>query len=56
MKSQDSNVPNFVKNEKLIAWVDEIASHCQPDSVHWCDGRPEMIICVQQFERYVYTT
>jgi phosphoenolpyruvate carboxykinase (GTP) len=25
-------------NEKLLAWVQEIAKLCQPDTVHWCDG------------------
>ncbi|HUR18139.1 MAG TPA: phosphoenolpyruvate carboxykinase, partial [Acidimicrobiales bacterium] len=25
-------------NEKLIAWVDEIADLTQPDAVEWCDG------------------
>jgi len=26
------------KNEKLNAWVKEVADLCQPDSIYWCDG------------------
>ena len=25
-------------NKKLLAWVDEVAKLCEPDSIHWCDG------------------
>ncbi len=25
-------------NQKLLAWVDEVAALTQPDAVHWCDG------------------
>ena len=25
-------------NKKLLAWVDEIATLCQPDNIVWCDG------------------
>ena len=32
---------NASKNEKLNAWVEEVAGMCQPDKVHWCDGTKE---------------
>ena len=25
-------------NKKLLAWIDEIATLCQPDNIVWCDG------------------
>ena len=28
-------------NAELLAWVDEIATQCIPDQVHWCDGSEE---------------
>ncbi len=31
-------VPSYVKNQKLIRWVEECATLCKPDKVHWCDG------------------
>ena len=27
-----------VRNQKLLAWVEQVASMCQPSSVYWCDG------------------
>ncbi len=30
--------PAFVKNQALIHWVEEMATLCQPDNIHWCDG------------------
>jgi len=38
MTSQISSAPAHVRNEELIAWVDEVAAMVQPDRVHWCDG------------------
>lgn len=30
--------PSYVKNQKLLNWVDECISLCKPDKIHWCDG------------------
>ncbi len=30
-----------VKNEQLRKWVEEVASLCEPDKIHWCDGSQE---------------
>ncbi|MEA3188782.1 MAG: phosphoenolpyruvate carboxykinase, partial [Chthoniobacter sp.] len=29
------------KNEKLLAWIEEMAVLCEPDQVFWCDGSDE---------------
>ena len=36
-----SAAPAFVKHQRLIAWVGEIAALTQPDHVHWADGSQE---------------
>ena len=35
------NPPAFVKNQKLIDWVADIAALTLPDQVYWCDGSQE---------------
>ncbi|MCX6050692.1 MAG: phosphoenolpyruvate carboxykinase (GTP) [Chloroflexi bacterium] len=32
------DVPDYVMNAKLRAWVAEMIELCQPDHVQWCDG------------------
>lgn len=31
-------IPNYVTNTKLRAWIEEQVALCKPDQVHWCDG------------------
>ena len=32
------NLPSYVKNARLIAWVAEIAALTEAADIHWCDG------------------
>lgn len=34
-------IPEYVKNQKLIDWVKEVSDLCKPDSIYWCDGSEE---------------
>lgn len=34
------NVPAYIKHQKLINWVAEIAALSRPARIHWCDGSP----------------
>ena len=29
------------KHKELLEWVNEMASLCKPDKIHWCDGSDE---------------
>ncbi|MBI2571624.1 MAG: phosphoenolpyruvate carboxykinase (GTP) [Candidatus Schekmanbacteria bacterium] len=43
---------NRIRNERLLAWVDEVAALCRPDSIYWCDGSAEEAarLCEQMVE------
>ncbi len=38
MADADNDVPAYVKNQKLIDWVQQIAALTKPDRIEWCDG------------------
>src|SRR6202045_3861516 len=33
--------PAPTKNERLLAWVEEVAASTEPDEIRWCDGSAE---------------
>ena len=37
----NTTAPAPTKNERLLAWVEEIAALTEPDEIHWCDGSAE---------------
>jgi phosphoenolpyruvate carboxykinase (GTP) len=43
------NIPEYVKQKKLIAWVAEMAALTQASAIHWCDGSQAEYdkLCVQ---------
>jgi len=37
----DRDAPSYVKNQKLIDWVQRVAALTKPDRIEWCDGSKE---------------
>jgi phosphoenolpyruvate carboxykinase (GTP) len=35
------NAPDYVVNKKVLAWIQEVADHCEPASIQWCTGSQE---------------
>lgn len=33
-----TSVGGWITNKRLIAWIHEMASLCEPDAIHYCDG------------------
>jgi phosphoenolpyruvate carboxykinase (GTP) len=34
-------IPEYVQNQELRSWVEEMVELCKPDALHWCDGSQE---------------
>ena len=41
MQGLELNVPDYVKNARLIAWVADMAALCKPARIEWSDGSEE---------------
>jgi phosphoenolpyruvate carboxykinase (GTP) len=36
--ASDSSIPSYVKHQRLVQWVNEIATLTQARDIYWCDG------------------
>ena len=34
----ETTAPAPTTHQRLLAWVEEVAAHTEPDEIHWCDG------------------
>jgi len=46
-------IPEFVKNQAFISWLDEVVTLCQPKDIYWCDGSEAEYdrLCSQMVEK-----
>lgn len=53
----DLKAPAYVKNQRLIAWVTEMAALCKPAAIHWCDGSQEeyQMLCQRLVDAGTFT-
>ena len=53
----DLQAPAYVKNQRLIAWVTEMAALCKPAAIHWCDGSQEeyQMLCQRLVDAGTFT-
>ena len=53
----DLKAPAYVKNQRLIAWVTDMAALCKPAASHWCDGSQEeyQMLCQRLVDAATFT-
>jgi phosphoenolpyruvate carboxykinase (GTP) len=57
MQGLTLNTPSYVKNQKLIAWVADMALLTKPANIYWCDGSDEEYarLCQQLVDAGTFT-
>jgi phosphoenolpyruvate carboxykinase (GTP) len=51
------NAPEYVRNTRALAWIQEVVQLCQPAAIHWCDGSQAEydMLCQQLVEKGTFT-